>query len=180
MAGKREITDKKAEIKYSGKYLRMMDLNTWEFVERTNCSGAVAIISLNEQQEVILIEQYRPAMNKNIIEFPAGLVSDSGSEEEAEVAAVRELEEETGYSAEKISHLATGPTAPGLSSEIITLVLAEDLKKVSAGGGVESESIIVHEVPLAEIDEWLKQKETEGLIIDLKVYAGLYFLGKNR
>jgi ADP-ribose pyrophosphatase len=167
------------QVKYQGKYLRLIDLDSWEFVERCNCDGAVVILSMTDQKEVVLIEQFRAPVGKKIIEFPAGLVGDSGSSEEFEVAALRELEEETGYTAEKVTFLTIGPTAPGLSTELIAFVLAEGLRKVSAGGGVESESIIIHEVPIDDLENWLKQKQEEGLMVDLKIYAGLYFLRKS-
>ncbi len=163
-------------IKYEGKFLRFIDNHTWEYVERANCNGAVAIISMNEKNEVILIEQFRKPIGKNVIEFPAGLVSDSGIEEKIEAAALRELEEETGYLAEKVTFLTSGPTAPGLTTELISFVLAENLKKVSKGGGVESEEIVVHEIPLENIQSWLALKQNEGLLVDMKVYGGLYFL----
>jgi len=165
-------------VKYEGRFLRMVDVDSWEFVERSNCDGAVVIISLTNEGNVLLIEQFRPPVGKNIIEFPAGLVGDSGSKEEFEVAALRELEEETGYTADKVTYLTIGPTAPGLSTELIAFVRAEGLTKISAGGGVESESIVIHEVPLAEVDKWLKQKQDAGIMVDLKVYAGLYYLNK--
>jgi ADP-ribose pyrophosphatase len=167
-------------VKFEGRFLRLVDVDTWEFVERSNCDGAVVIIAMNPEREVVLIEQFRPPVGKSIIEFPAGLVGDSGSSEKFEVAALRELEEETGYTAEKVTYLTIGPTAPGLSTELIAFVLAEGLTKVSAGGGIGSESIIIHEVPLDEIENWLKQKQDEGLLVDLKVYAGLYFLQKQK
>jgi ADP-ribose pyrophosphatase len=165
-------------VKFEGRFLRLVDVDTWEFVERSNCDGAVVILAVTDERKVVLIEQFRPPVGKNIIEFPAGLVGDSGSSEEFEVAGLRELEEETGYTAEKVTYLTIGPTAPGLSTELIAFVLAEGLKKVSAGGGVGSESIVIHEVPIDDIEGWLKQKQEEGIMVDLKVYGGLYFLKK--
>ncbi len=168
------------EIKYEGKYLKFINDNSWEYVERKNCSGVAGILAVNDIDEVILVEQFRKSINKNLIEFPAGLVGDSGENEAIETAALRELEEEAGYSATKATIVAEGPTSSGLTSETITLVYAEGLKKVSAGGGIESENITVHEIPLKQIDSWLKQKESEGCLIDLKVYAGLYLLNSLR
>ena len=53
--------------------------------------------------------------------------------------------------------------------------LATDLVKISDGGGVAGESIVVHEVPLAQAGAWLHQRAAEGLLVSAKVYAGLYF-----
>ena len=78
-------------------------------------------------------------------------------------AAHRELLEETGYATERIETLATGPASSGL-------------KCVHAGGGVGHENITVHEVPLSEVHDWLAAKASEGLLIEPKVYAGLYFI----
>ena len=68
-----------------------------------------------------------------------------------------------------------GPTSPGLTSEEIVIYRATGLRRVGPGGGLESESITVHEVPLAGAEAWLREREAAGLRIDLKVYAGLYF-----
>jgi ADP-ribose pyrophosphatase len=57
----------------------------------------------------------------------------------------------------------------------VTLFVARGLRRVHAGGGTEHEDIHVHEVPLAEVPAWLQQKAAEGMLIDPKVYAGLYF-----
>jgi len=93
-------------------------------------------------------------------------------------AAKRELLEETGYAAERIEILTTGPASSGLTSEVVTLLLASGLKRVQAGGGVGHENITVHEVPLSEAHDWLAAKASEGLLIEPKVYAGLYFIGR--
>ncbi len=112
----------------------------------------------------------------------AGLVGDiAGQEDESlEVAVQRELQEETGYVAGRLQRLCKGPAAPGMCAERLTLFLATDLKKVGEGGGDETESITVHEVAMQEIITWMAAKEQEGVEIDLKVYAGLFFLQRNR
>jgi ADP-ribose pyrophosphatase len=74
----------------------------------------------------------------------------------------------------------TGPASSGLTSEVVTLLLASNLKRVHAGGGVGHENITVHEVPLNEVHDWLAAKSSAGLLIEPKVYAGLYFIGRSR
>jgi ADP-ribose pyrophosphatase len=96
--------------------------------------------------------------------------------ETMEAAARRELLEETGYQAEHLSLLIEGPVSSGLSAEIITFYQALDAVKVAAGGGDATESIKVHEVPLKGADLWLYEMERKGLLVDPKVYVGLYFL----
>jgi ADP-ribose pyrophosphatase len=127
---------------------------------------------------LLLVEQYRIPLHSRTIELPAGLVGDEPgmSGESLAKATKRELLEETGYSAEKIEILTTGPSSAGLTSELITLVMASGLKRIQAGGGVAHEAITVHEVPVKAVDEWLLKKEKERLLIEPKVYAGLYFL----
>jgi ADP-ribose pyrophosphatase len=113
-----------------------------------------------------------------VIEWPAGLVNDKASQdaESMESAARRELLEETGYEADQLSYLASGPVSSGLSSEIITFYQALGVVKTGPGGGDASESIVVHEVPLKEADIWLYERERKGYLVDPKVFVGLYFL----
>lgn len=125
-------------------------------------------------------------MNKKVIELPAGLINDDHPlrkdkrfrkrKESIIAAAKRELLEETGYKAERIVKLLEGPVSSGFSSDMVTIVQAHGLEKVSSGGGDELESIIVHEVPLAKTDAWLKMMAKKGFLIEPKVYTGLYFL----
>jgi len=107
------------------------------------------------------------------------LVNDRvGDDEDLETAARRELLEETGFEAGALEQVGEGPPSAGMSPELITIFLAKDLRKVSAGGGDETESITVHEVPSGEIDAWLEAKQSAGSLIDPKVFAGLYFLNR--
>jgi ADP-ribose pyrophosphatase len=166
------------ETLYAGKFLALVKEGRWEYVERVNARGAVIIIAVTAQQKLLLVEQYRIPLHSRTIELPAGIVGDEpgDSDESLAEATKRELLEETGYSAEQVEILTTGPSSAGLTSELITLVMASGLKRIQAGGGVALEDITVHEVPVKAVDEWLSQKEKERLIIEPKVYAGLYFL----
>jgi ADP-ribose pyrophosphatase len=138
------------------------------------------ILPLTESAETILIDQYRVPLGKRVVEFPAGLVGDSeAAEESLETAALRELIEETGYSAARMERVASGPPSAGLSPESVDIFLATGLRKVGEGGGDETEDIEVALVPLSEVDSWLEKKIAEGCAVDPKVYAGLYLLGKS-
>lgn len=163
-----------------GRFIRFLAENGWEYVQRNNCTGVVIIVAINDQKKVLFTEQYRLPMKKSVIEFPAGLVNDTnpGANESMEVAATRELLEETGYKALKMERLIEGPVSSGLTSETMTFFLAKGLKKVERGGGDETESIKIHEVPLDLVEEWLRKKEKQGCFVDPKIYAGLYFLCK--
>ena len=167
------------QILGEGRWLRLVNRNSWEHVERVNVSGVVCMVAVTPDDELILVEQYRPALRRATIEIPAGLVGDvPGSEDEAfETAATRELEEESGYTAENMRFLSEGPTSSGICSETIRFYFAEGVHKIGDGGGDHSEDITVHIVPLAGIHDWLEEQTKRGVFIDPKVYAGLYFAG---
>jgi len=166
-----------SDILFEGRFLRIKRKGHWEYVERCNTSGIVAILPITENQEIILVEQFRVPVNQQVIEIPAGLAGDiEGEEDEALAeAAKRELLEETGYEAERMEYLTEGPPSAGLSTEIVTFFRAHGLKKVSKGGGDGSENIQVHTVPLAELENWIEIKRKSGCLVDYKVYAALYF-----
>jgi ADP-ribose pyrophosphatase len=166
------------ETLFNGKYLRLKRKGTWEYVERTNPGGAVIIIALTAADKLLFVEQFRMAIGCKTIEMPAGLVGDIADQQNENLleAARRELLEETGYAAERLEYLMAGPSSSGMSTEVIAFVRAYDLTRVEAGGGDETENIVVHEVPRGEAPHWLWQKMRQGYSIDPKLYAGLYFL----
>ena len=168
----------KRRVLFSGRFLQMMDIGGWEYVERPGVTGVVAILAVTEEGKMLLVEQHRPAVGGRVIEMPAGLAGDvpGGEREALAEAARRELLEETGYTAARMDLLAECPPSPGLCSEVIALFRAVDLKKVAEGGGDESEDIAMHEVPVEEVSAWLDARRKGGLLVDVKVYWGLYFL----
>lgn len=161
-----------------GDFLRLSRLDHWEFVSRIAATGAVSIVALTADDKIVLVEQYRYPLQGPVIELPAGVVGDEPEYEgEAlETCAQRELIEETGYQAGSFSFLLTGPSSPGLTSELSNLLLATDLRRVGDGGGVGGENITVHVVPLEEIDAWLRKQGDSGRLVCPKVYSGLYFI----
>ena len=159
-----------------------MEEGHWEYADRTNATGAAIIVAVTDDQKLLLVEQYRIPVHARTIELPAGIISDepaSGNEDHTG-AARRELEEETGYRAEHMEALTHGPASSGLTSETVTLFLASRLHRVGAGGGVAHEEITVHEVALSEVHDWLETKAKAGVLIDPKVYAGLYFINRTK
>jgi ADP-ribose pyrophosphatase len=162
------------KIAWEGRYLRVRICDNWEYAERPNSPAGIVIVAVTEEDRILLTEQYRVPLQKNVIELPAGLSGDEGDEEFVE-AARRELLEETGYEAEEWQELASGPTSAGFCNEIVVFYRGRRLKKVSEGGGCNGESIQVHEVPLPEVHKWLCDKEKSGVVIDPRIYAGLYF-----
>ena len=168
------------KILYEGKFVRLICEGTWEFIERRNATGIVIILAVTEEGKVLFTEQHRVPVGERVIEFPAGLVNDHGSEnhETLETAAMRELLEETGYMAEKVVPIFSGPANAGWSRDMISIFKAVGLKKTGKGGGDETECITVHEVPLKQVPGWLHRMRAKGMFVDPKVYAGLYFLEK--
>ncbi len=167
------------QVLASGRFVRLVRRDGWEWAERVRVSGVVVIAALTPEGRVLFVEQHRPPVDGPVIEFPAGLAGDlEGAADEAlEDAARRELREETGYEAEALEHVTTGPVSAGMTSERLAFFVARGLRRVAAGGGDHAEDIVVHEVPAAEVRGWLQAQEARGAQVDPKVYAGLWFLG---
>ena len=165
---------------YEGRYQRMVVRGTWEYSERTHPGGLAAIvIAVTPEYKVLFVEQFRIPLQARTIEMPAGLVGDVDSGESIEQSAIRELEEETGWTAEHAQVLMIGPTSSGASSEKIAFVRASGLRKVGAGGGDPSEDITVHEVPRSAAAAWLAGKLGQGYELDAKLWAGLWMIDHN-
>lgn len=160
--------DDQPETVWEGKYIKVVRQGTWEYVARTRGVTAAVILALHEGH-VILVEQYRVPLGARCVELPAGLVGDETEGEQVEAAAIRELEEETGYRAERMVNLGRFHASPGMSAEGFTLVRAEGLTKVGEGGGVAGEDIQVHRVPLDQVAGFLEAKRAEGARADVKL-----------
>ena len=172
--------DDPIETVYEGKWLRLKRRGRWEFAERTNAGGmAVIIIAVTPDGNLVFVEQERIPVEGKTIEMPAGLVGDIDGEESIELAASRELLEETGWQAGRVELLMSGPTSSGMSNERVAFVRARDLVRMHAGGGDDSEQIIVHEVPVADAPAWMARKMAEGYQLDAKLWAGLWLLDRN-
>ncbi|MGN6622068.1 MAG: NUDIX hydrolase [Sphingomonas sp.] len=160
--------DEPAETVWSGKYLTAKKRGTWEYVSRAGGIRAAVILAI-DAGEVILVEQFRVPLGRACLELPAGLVGDVDAGESVELSARRELEEETGYRADRIEDLGDFYSSPGMASESFTLVRASGLTKVGDGGGDGDENIIVHRVPIGEIEAFVAAKRADGLAIDVKL-----------
>ena len=167
-------SDSAIDFQAQGKYLRLLREDGWEYVDRVGVTGIVAMIPITDDSKIVLIEQFRAPVGKRVVEIPAGLVGDQPGSETPTLAAKRELLEETGYKARRMKKVTEGPPSAGLSTEVVTFYLATGLTKVEDGGGDGSEDIEIHEVPLDDVDNWLKRR-AKGRYIDPKVYTGLYF-----
>ncbi len=165
-------------VLHAGKFIEVVRRDHWEFVRRKNATAVVGVIAVTPARELLLVEQRRIPVDARVIELPAGLVGDEQANEDLLVAAARELEEETGWTSKDLRQLARGPSSAGLTSEVTTLIRARGLVQMGAGGGVAGEDITVHRVPLAGIVAWLEERSREGMLIDHKVYAGLWWLSQ--
>ena len=158
------------EIRWQGKWIVAKQRGKWEYAGRARGIRAAAILAI-EDGHVLLVEQYRVPLGRRCIEIPAGLVGDSEdtSDESAIAAARRELEEETGYRAAKITDLGEFFSSPGMVSEGFSLLRAEGLTRVGEGGGTDGEDITVHRVALRELAAFVETKRGEGLAVDVRI-----------
>jgi ADP-ribose pyrophosphatase len=142
--------------------------------------GAVAIVALDAEDRILLVRQYRVAVGEALLEIPAGTldVASDGTVEDPDLAARRELEEETGARAGTWRKIATFYTAPGFASELMHLYLATDLR--AADGERlqpdEDENLELERVPWRDA---LAAAE-RGEYRDAKTLVGLLWLARLR
>ena len=162
--------DAAEEVVWQGKYITAKRRGRWEYVGRARGIRAAVILAIDEGH-VLLVEQYRVPLGRVCLELPAGLIGDDdgGEDESAEAAAIRELEEETGYRAARMESLGEFMSSPGMVSESFTLLRAHDLEKIGNGGGTEHEDITVHRVPLAHLPQFVAERRALGHAIDIRV-----------
>ena len=165
------MVEPKTEYVYRGKVvtLRIDTLTTAdgreikrEVVEHR---GAVAIVPRLDDETILLIRQYRPAVGETLLEIPAG-TCESG--EDVDVTANRELEEEIGYRAGRLRRMFSQYLAPGYSSEVLHAYLGEDLQPSRADAD-EDEEIEVVPVRARDIESMI----LGGQIKDAKSIAAL-------
>jgi ADP-ribose pyrophosphatase len=119
--------------------------------------GAVAILALTDDNKIVMVEQYRKALERTIIEIPAGKLEQG---EKPEVCALRELEEETGYECAKLDWLISFYTSPGFADELVHLYIATGLRqKQDAAATDEDEFVNVVEVTVEEALDLIKEQK---------------------
>lgn len=131
--------------------------------------GAVAILAVTPENKIIMVEQYRKALERTIVEIPAGKLEKG---EEPDACARRELEEETGYVCESLELLTSFFTSPGFADEIVHVYLAKGLtKKEDSAALDEDEFVNLEELTLEEALQYVKEQK----IYDAKtIYAVQY------
>jgi ADP-ribose pyrophosphatase len=156
---------------YAGKILRLrvddVELPSGKIAKReiVEHPGAVAIVALTENKEIVLIRQYRKATEEVMWEIPAGKIE---SNEEPLDCAMRELQEETGFRAKNWKKLLSFYTSPGFSDEILHLYSAERLQR-GEQCLEEDEEIRISILPLGEA----VKKMAKGQIRDGKTIIGI-------
>ena len=159
----------------------------WVYAHRPNAKNIVVIIPLlfekNEKYTIFLTTKRPPLTAEGkadfCVEFPAGLVGDENKDETVEKAIYKELEEETGYHADKFSICAPlVSSSSGCTSETSVMVIAEILKNkiykspISDGGIIQN----IHKININDIDNWVLSMQNKGFAISSQALAGLYFL----
>ncbi len=162
------------QLMWEGKYVRALKREKWEYASRANNINAVVILAEYEGK-VILIDQPRVPPDCRCVELPAGLVGDQDPDATPESTAIKELEEETGFTATHVERLGEFLASPGMLSESFTLVRAHGVRRIGEGGGDENEDINVHLVARADIPNFVEQKRAEGFGIDVKLLIFMKF-----
>ena len=157
------------ETMWEGRYIRALRQGSWEYVSRARDIRAVVILAEHDGK-IVLIEQHRIPIGRRCLELPAGLIGDDDDNADVEDTAIKELEEETGFTAERIERLGDYYSSPGMVSESFTLVRAHGLKRVGEGGGVAGhEDITVHLVERDAIAGFVDQRRAAGIGIDVRL-----------
>ena len=125
--------------------------------EIVNHPGAVAVIAITGEGKLVVVEQYRKALERSIIEIPAGKLEPG---ELPEVTAARELEEETGYGCNELTYLQSFATSPGFADEVIHLFVARGLYKIENRAAMdEDEFVELMEITVEEGERMIAQQK---------------------
>ncbi len=127
--------------------------------------GAVAIIPIDSEDNVLLVRQYRYPVGHDLLEIPAGVIE---AGESPDYTAQRELQEEIGYASRNLRALGGIYSSPGFCDEILYIYLARDLVESELPGD-EDEDITVERVPMSDVGRLIRL----GEIQDAKSVAGL-------
>jgi ADP-ribose pyrophosphatase len=144
--------------------------------------GAVAILAVDPDDQVLFVRQYRTPAQRVLLEIPAGTLdvdAATGATEDPDLAARRELEEETGFRAARWQKLASFWTAPGFASELMHLYLATELQPAHPDerlGPDEDEHLRLERMPFADAIAAVER----GDVADAKSIVGLLWLDRRR
>ena len=143
--------------------------------------GAVAIVALDPEDRVLLVRQFRSPAGRTLLEIPAGTLDvdeTTGAIEDPDLAARRELEEETGVRAASWRHVGSFWTAPGFATELMHLYLAAELTPAHADrlGPDDDERLQLVRMPWRDAVAAAER----GEIADAKSLVGLFWLARLR
>jgi ADP-ribose pyrophosphatase len=168
------VSEGEAAVVWEGKYIKALKQGPWEFVSRTRGVTAAVILAVDDGH-VILVEQHRVPLGSQSLELPAGLVGDEDPHATPESTAIKELEEETGFTADRVEPIGEFFASPGMMAESFTLMRAHGVRRIGEGGGDDNEDINVHLVPRGQIANFLEQKRAEGFGVDVKLLLFLNY-----
>lgn len=134
-------------------------------------SGAVAVIPITADNKIIMVKQFRKPMEKVLLEIPAGKI-DPGEHDYPKETAERELEEETGFRANKLTFVTSMYVSPGFADELLHIYYAEDLEKVPNPRPQDDDEVL--ELYTLTLEE-AKAEITSGLICDAKTIFAVQF-----
>ena len=165
------VIRKDRQLKYTGNILKIYEDTViangheahWDFIHH---DGAAAVVAVADDGQLLMVRQYRNALERETLEIPAGGLN--GREEPTDVAAKRELEEETGFVCDKVELLVSIYTTVAFCNEKIDIYVAKDLKP---GHQHLDEDEFIN-VAAYSVDE-LKQMILEGKIQDSKTICGI-------
>ncbi len=171
-----KYNEKTLEVKniYKGKFINLdvhkvlLPNNTTAYREVVIHPGAVAILPIDKEGKILFVKQFRKAVEAELLEIPAGKIE---AGEDPEKCALRELEEETGFSASKLIYISKIYTSPGFSNEIIYIYLAKDLI-VGKKNLDEDEFLDLNKHTLVEALNLIKS----GKIIDAKTITAILLM----
>ena len=161
---KYERINRELIIDYYKDTMKIPNGNTakWDFIKH---KGAAACVAVKDNGNIIMVKQYRNALERDTIEVPAGGINVG---EDMDTAAMRELEEETGYRAEKSTFLISIRTTVAFCDERIDIYVAENLSKTEQHLD-EDEYVEILEFSLEELLEMIQN----GTIQDAKTISAL-------
>lgn len=172
-----EVTIKSEKI-YEGKVVNLrvdtIELKDKKYSKReiVEHSGGVGVVAITDDDEIVLVKQYRKAISKEIIEIPAGKLE---LNEKPKETALRELKEETGYSTDNIEYISEFYPTPGYCTEKIHVFLAKDLVPGEQDLD-ENEYVEVIKLPFEEAYEMV----LNGDLTDAKTIIGITLYGLER
>ena len=167
-----EIKRVKRELKFKGKiidfYQDTMEINgdhtvIWDFIKH---KGAAAVVPVTDEGKILMVRQYRNALERYTLEIPAGALDTA--DEPGITCASRELEEETGYRSENLEWLINLRTTVAFCNEKIEIYVAQDLKPTHQHLD-EDEFIDVYAYSVDELCEMIYS----GKIVDGKTIAAI-------